>query len=206
MKKSGSKRWLQEHFTDKFVKQAQHEGFRARSIFKLKEISEAYKIIKPNFVVVDLGAAPGSWSEFVVKLVGAKGKVFALDILPIKPIPGVNIIQGDFTKLEVRFELEQAVGMNCVDVVLSDMAPNLSGISDVDQMRASELVKSALNLAIKVLKPGGVFLTKVFHGYEFQEIVVALKKNFKDVKIIKPEASRSRSKEVFLLASGFVIK
>ena len=203
MKKSSSGRWLKEHFSDVYVKRAKQEGFRARSVYKLMEINERYKIIKSNMFVVDLGAAPGGWSEYVVKLVGNKGKVFALDILPIRPISGVEFIQGDFTKDEAAKNLYNLLHGKKIDVVLSDMAPNLSGVKVVDQMLAVELAKKALDFSCMVLKCGGAFLVKVFHGVGFDDFLKSLRQNFNEVKVIKPDASRARSSEVFLLARGF---
>ena len=206
MKKSSSSRWLKEHFSDVYVKRAKQEGFRARSVYKLMEINERYKIIKSNMFVVDLGAAPGGWSEYVVKLVGQKGKIFALDILPIRPISGVEFVQGDFTKDEVIKNLCNHLHGRKIDVVLSDMAPNLSGVKVVDQMQAVELAKIALDFSRMVLKCGGVFLVKTFHGVGFEGFLKILRQNFNEVKVIKPDASRARSSEVFLLARGFNLK
>ncbi len=201
MKKSKSSgRWLKEHFSDVYVKRAKSEGFRARSAYKLIEINERYKIIKPGMTVVDLGAAPGGWSQYVAQLVGSKDRVFALDILPMQSIAGVEFIQGDFTKDEIVKILLDILQGKKVDVVLSDMAPNLSGVKVVDQMRALELAKMAFNFAGLVLKQNGTFLLKTFQGGEFDELLKGLRKQFSDVKIIKPDASRARSSEVFLLA------
>jgi len=205
MKKSkSSKHWLEEHFSDVYVKKAQKAGYRARSVYKLLEIQERYKIIKPNMTVVDLGAAPGGWSELLVKLVKPIGKVIAVDILPIKPIAGVEIIQGDFTHEEVtKALLARGLAQN-TDAVLSDMAPNMSGVSVSDQARSIALVESAALFAIKILKPKGIFLAKLFHGEGFDKVLEMLQKKFKEVKIIKPDASRSRSREVYLLARYLV--
>ncbi|EKE01397.1 MAG: ribosomal RNA large subunit methyltransferase J [uncultured bacterium] len=204
MKKSkSSNRWLKEHFSDIYVKKAKQEGFRARSVYKLSEIQERYKIIKPNMFVVDLGAAPGGWSEYAVQLVAPKGKIFALDILPMQPIKGVDFIQGDFTQDDVVKDLHARLNGEKIDVVLSDMAPNLSGLSVVDQSRSINLVEIALAFAQKGLKPGGVFLTKIFQGAGFENFVKNLRHSFGEVKVIKPDASRARSKEIFLLARDF---
>ncbi len=204
MKKSkSSNRWLKEHFSDIYVKKARQDGFRARSVYKLIEIGEQYKIIKFGAVVVDLGAAPGGWSEYVIKLVGEKGRVFALDLLPMAPISGVEFIQGDFTNSEVVEVLKMSLNNAKVDVVLSDMAPNMSGLDIVDQSRSINLVNAALSFAKATLKSGGVFLAKIFQGAEFDVFFKNLSHNFDDVKVIKPEASRSRSREVFLLARNF---
>ena len=204
MGKSSSGRWLKEHFSDIYVKRAKSEGFRARSTYKLLEINERYKIIKSGMVVVDLGAAPGGWSQYVVREVGQKGKVFALDILPMQPITGVEFIQGDFTNDEVVKALYDKLGARKTDLVLSDMAPNLSGVRVVDDMRSMELAEKAFKFAKLVLGPNGVFLTKTFQSGEFKNLLQELRKSFSEVKVIKPEASRARSSEVFLLARNCV--
>lgn len=201
MKKSSSKRWLKEHFSDVYVKRAKKEGFRARSVYKLMEIDERFKVIKAGMLVVDLGAAPGGWSEYAIKRVGSKGKVFALDILPMKSIYGVECIQGDFTSHDVVADLNGRLDGNEVDLVLSDMAPNMSGVKLTDQMRAIELSSKALDFALKVLKKTGVFIVKTFHGVDFEVFLKKLRKSFVDVKVVKPDASRARSNEVFLMAS-----
>ena len=200
---ASSRNWLQEHFADTYVKKAKQEGFRARSVYKLIEIQERHKIIKPNMIVVDLGAAPGGWSEYLTRIVGGAGKIFALDILPMQSLGGVEFIQGDFTLDAVVQTLESRLNGARVDVVLSDMAPNLSGLDIVDQARSIELARRALNFAKTVLKPSGVFLIKVFQGADSEGFLKDLRKYFKAVKVIKPDASRARSKEVYLLASSF---
>lgn len=205
-----SKRWLNEHFRDKYVKRAQQEGLRARSAYKLIEIDERYKLIKTGMSVVDLGAAPGSWSEYVAKKVGLMGKVVAVDILPIVPLKNVVFVQGDFTKEEVITEILQLVNGdasdNKIDLVLSDMAPNTSGIAEIDQARSLMLVDIAFTFALKVLRSNGVFLAKVFQSQDVAELLKKSRGYFREVKIIKPDASRSRSQEVFLLMRGFVLK
>ncbi|MEI8054385.1 MAG: SAM-dependent methyltransferase [bacterium] len=204
MKKSkSSNRWLKEHFSDIYVKRAKQEGFRARSVYKLMEIQERYRIIKPNIVVVDLGAAPGGWSEYVAQLIGLEGRIFALDILPMQPIKGVDFIQGDFTQDSIVKDLCIHISDRKVDAVLSDMAPNLSGLDVVDQSRSMDLAQRALAFAQTVLKSGGLFLTKVFQGAEFDAFLKGLRNDFGDVRVIKPEASRARSSEVFLLARNY---
>lgn len=200
-----SKRWLNEHFKDVYVKRAQQEGFRARSAYKLMEINKKHHLIKPGMTVIDLGAAPGSWSEVVLPLVGSTGKVIAADILSIKPIANIKFIQGDFSKCEIQNSILENLGGNLVDVVLSDMAPNTSGIKEIDNELSVNLAKSALAFATKVLKPNGVLLTKVFQGKEMQEMVKSVQINFRQVKILRPDASRTRSKEVYLLAKGFIL-
>ena len=200
MKSSSSKKWLKEHFSDKHVKLAKQEGFRARSVYKLIDIDKRHKLIKSNMTVVDLGAAPGGWSEYVAQKLNGSGKIFALDILPMKPIKDVMCIQGDFTKDEVVEDLYQKLDGQMIDLVLSDMAPNFSGVKLTDQMRSIALLEQALNFAMKVLKKDGSFLMKAFNGAEFEDFLKDLRKKFVEVKIIKPEASRARSSEIFLLA------
>ncbi len=198
-----SGRWLQEHFADPYVHKAQKLGYRARAAFKLLEIQEKDKIITPGMVVVDLGAAPGSWSQIAAKLVGDKGRVVALDILDIESLAGVEIIQGDFTTDEVYQQLLDTLAGQAVDVILSDMAPNMSGMNSVDQPRAMYLAELSLDFAKQTLKPGGTFLTKVFQGEGFDSYFKLMKSQFNNMYTRKPEASRSRSREVYLLGRGF---
>ena len=197
-----SKRWLKEHFKDEYVRKAQESGYRSRAVFKLLEIQEKDRIIKPNMVVVDLGAAPGGWSEAARQLVGRNGRVIATDILPIDPIDDVEFLQGDFREEEVLQELLALIGEDRADLVLSDMAPNISGVDAVDQPRAMYLVELALDLARQILKPGGDFLVKVFQGEGSEEYIRALRQDFDKVVIRKPKASRPRSREVYILARG----
>lgn len=196
--------WLREHVQDEFVRRAQKEGFRARAIYKLQEIDERDHLLKPGMTVVDLGAAPGSWCEYVVGRVGERGRVIALDILPMAPIDGVEYIQGDFTEQEPLDRLLESLGGKPVDLVLSDMAPNISGIAVSDQARAMHLVELALDLADLILRPGGSLLVKVFQGQGFPEFQKALQQRFKSVRTRKPKASRARSREIYLLAQGFL--
>ncbi len=198
-----SKHWLQEHFQDEYVKQAQAKGYRSRAVFKLIEIQEKDKIIRPGINVIDLGAAPGGWSEYVKTLVSSKDKVVALDILPIDSISGVDFIQGDFTENEVLDQLYEVLEQAPVHLVLSDMAPNLSGNKAVDQPRSLFLAELALDTAVTVLVEGGSFLVKVFQGAGFDAYVQEVRKSFKQVLIRKPKASRPRSNEVYILAKGF---
>lgn len=198
-----SGRWLQEHFTDPFVKLAQKEGYRSRAAYKLLEIQQKDRIFKTGQNVVDLGAAPGGWSQVAKKLLGHSGRVFALDILAMDPIPEVEFIQGDFQSDEVLSALMAMVGDTAIDVVISDMAPNMSGTNAVDQPRAMYLAELAYDFACRVLKPEGIFITKVFQGVGFDEYVKALRQDFNQVVTRKPEASRSRSREVYLVAKGF---
>lgn len=200
-KKSGSsRRWLHEHFSDPYVKQAQQFGYRSRSVYKLLEIQERDKLFRPGMHVVDLGAAPGGWAQLVSKLVGKKGRVIALDLLPIEPIENVEMIQGDFSDDAILEELLASMGDKQVDWVLSDMAPNMSGIDSVDQPRSMALAELALDFALPVLSPTGGFLIKVFQGEGFDSFLVAVRQNFKKVIIRKPKASRDRSREVYILA------
>lgn len=195
-------RWLKEHFDDPFVKEAHKRGLRSRASFKLEELQKKDRLIKFGNVVVDLGAAPGGWSDFAVKCVGEKGRVIACDILPMRPIRGVEFLQGDFREDEVFTQLYSRIGEGA-DVVLSDMAPNMSGNKSIDQPRAMFLADLALDMARRVLKVGGSFVIKVFTGSGSQEFLAELKKDFTTVKVRKPEASRDRSREVYIVATGF---
>lgn len=197
-----SKKWLNEHFKDIYVKRAQQEGQRARSAYKLIEINKEHHLIRPGMTIIDLGTAPGSWAETAISLVGPTGKIIAVDILPIKPITNVKFIQGDFFQPEIQNLILAGLGAHSVDVVLSDMAPNTSGISEIDSELSFNLAKLAYDFAINVLKPNGTLLTKVFQGKSMEEMIKSVQPNFKQVKILKPQASRARSKEVFLLAKG----
>jgi 23S rRNA (uridine2552-2'-O)-methyltransferase len=198
-----SGRWLKEHFDDPYVQKAQAEGRRSRASFKLEEVQARDHMIQEGHVVVDLGAAPGGWTELVSKWTGPKGLVFALDILPMDSIADVDIVLGDFTEASVLDALMLRLDGRGVDVVLSDMAPNLSGNKSVDQPRAMYLCELALDFAKTTLVPGGSFFIKVFHGEGFDEFLQELRANFQVVKTRKPEASRARSRETYLLASGF---
>ena len=197
-----SKRWLAEHFDDAYVKQAQQQGLRSRSAFKLLELQEKYGLIRPGMTVVDLGAAPGGWCQVLQPLVGSQGRVIALDVLPMEPLPGVGFIEGDFTEDEPLQRLEHALGGQPVDLVLSDMAPNMSGMATVDQARAMYLAELALDFARNWLKPGGDFVVKVFQGSDFDSYLREVRSLFDKVRVTKPKASRPRSKEVYLLARG----
>lgn len=198
-----SGRWLKEHFDDHYVKQSQKEGWRSRASYKLLEIQEKDHIFRPGSKVVDLGAAPGGWSQVVVQLVGEQGRVVASDILPMDAIAGVDFVQGDFTEETVLDQILATIGADQVDLVISDMAPNMSGALSVDQPNAMYLVELALDLSRQVLRRGGVFLTKVFQGEGFDEYLRDMKTSFDKVQTRKPQASRARSREVYLLASGF---
>ena len=201
-----SKRWLAEHFDDPYVKLAQQRRLRSRSAFKLQELQDRYGLIKPGMTVVDLGAAPGGWCQVAKPLVGPGGRVIALDILPMEPLPGVDFILGDFTEDEPLRQLEQALDGASVDLVMSDMAPNISGMATVDQARAMYLAELALDFVKTHLKPGGDFVVKLFQGVDFDGFVQQVRSLFGKVQVIKPKASRSRSKEVYLLARGRQVK
>lgn len=197
-----SRRWLKEHFSDPYVKQAQQAGYRSRAVYKLLELHERDKLFKSGMTIIDLGAAPGGWSQVIVEILGSKGRIIALDILPMDPLSGVDIIQGDFTEESVADELFHRLGEDTlVDWVLSDMAPNLSGIDSVDQPRSIYLAELALDFAVKVLPSHeGGFLVKVFQGEGFDEFLKHVRQHFKKVQIRKPKASRGRSREVYILA------
>jgi 23S rRNA (uridine2552-2'-O)-methyltransferase len=197
-----SQRWLQEHFKDPFVKKAQAEGYRSRAVFKLDELLERDDLLKPGMTVVDLGAAPGGWSQLVNERLKGRGRIVALDILPMQGISGVDFICGDFREDSVLAELEARLAGAPVDLVLSDMAPNMSGVDLVDQARAMHLSELALDFASRWLKPGGDFLIKLFQGVGFDEYVRNLRTAFTRVSIRKPKASRARSNEVYALARG----
>jgi 23S rRNA (uridine2552-2'-O)-methyltransferase len=198
-----SKQWLKEHFDDVYVRRAKEEGYRSRASFKLLEIQEQDKLIRQGMTIVDLGAAPGGWSQVAANLAGEKGQVIASDILPIDSLPGVEFLQGDFTKDAVLERLIELLKDRQADLVISDMAPNMSGMKDIDLPRVMYLAELALDLARIVLKPDAVFLVKVFHGEGYEELQKALKSSFSSVKVRKPKASRARSSEIYLLAAGF---
>ena len=198
-----SKNWLKEHFEDEYVQRSQKEGYRSRAIYKLIEIQEKDHILKPGMTVIDLGAAPGGWTEYAVKQLGKKGRMIALDILPMEPIDDVHIIQGDFREDEALNDLMEAIGKDKADLVFSDMAPNISGMDVVDIPRAYYLAELTLDLAQRVLKPGGGMLVKLFQGEGFDEYHKVLKENFTRVVVRKPKASRARSREIYALATGY---
>lgn len=198
-----SNRWIQEHEKDEFVKRARQLGYRSRASFKLLEILEKDHLIKSHMVVVDLGAAPGGWSQIVADRVAGNGRVVALDILPMEPVDGVEFIQGDFREDAVMQQLLDTLGDSRVDLVLSDMAPNISGTVSVDQPKAMALSELALDLAHQVLVDGGDIFIKVFQGEGFDNLYKTLKSKFKQVVTRKPRASRARSREVYLLARGY---
>lgn len=196
------KTWMEEHVSDQFVKRAEKDGWRSRAAYKLIEIQEEEKFLKPGMVVVDLGAAPGSWSQVVSEIVGDTGKVFALDLLEISPMPRVEIIRGDFTAEEVLIELEKMLNGSQVDLVISDMAPNISGIKAVDQAKWLGLAELAFDFCHENLKRNGSLLVKCFEGSGTQGFRESLRQAFNSVKVKKPAASRDRSSEFFLFAKG----
>ena len=200
---ASSTRWLNEHFKDKFVQQAHKQKLRSRAYFKLDEIQKTDKLFKQNMTVVDLGAAPGGWSQYVVTQIGQKGKVIACDILDMDPIVGVDFLQGDFREEKVLNTLLDKIGDSKVDVVMSDMAPNFSGMPSVDIPRAMYLVELALDMCKQVLATQGSFVVKVFQGEGFDEYLREIRSLFKNVKVRKPEASRDRSREVYIVATGY---
>lgn len=194
-----SKQWMNEHVNDPYVQRAQKEGYRSRAAYKLLEIDERDHLFKPGMVVVDLGATPGGWSQVAAAKVGPGGKVIALDLLPLHPIHGVEFIQGDFREDSVLTELEEKLEGRKVGLVISDMAPNISGIGMADQARAMELAELALDFSVNHLNPGGTFLVKVFQGVGFEDYVKLMRSHFSRVLTRKPKASRDRSSELYLL-------
>jgi len=208
--KKVNKAWLNDHVNDPYVKLAQKEGYRARAAYKLKEIDESLGLIRPGHLVVDLGCAPGAWSQYVRRrlspngaAVGAlDGAIIAIDMLPMEPVEGVQFLQGDFREDEVLLRLDALVAGRQVDVVVSDMAPNLSGVESVDAARIEHLIKLALDFSGQHLKPEGALVAKVFHGSGYSQLVQAFKARFRVVKAIKPKASRDRSSETFLVGMG----
>ena len=202
-KRGSSKAWLKEHRDDVYVQRAQAEGYRSRACYKLLELNDKDKFIRSGMTVVDLGSAPGGWSQVAAQLVGHKGRVIASDILPMDALAGVDFIQGDFTEQSVFDAIQAIIGESSPSVVLSDMAPNMSGIVSVDQPKAMYLVELALDMALQILPEGGVFAAKVFHGEGFDEWLKLVRNHFKTVNSRKPAASRPRSKEVYVVAKGF---
>lgn len=198
-----SKQWLQEHFNDIYVKKAQAEGYRSRAVYKLKEIDEKEHLFKPGMTIVDLGAAPGGWTQYLAEKMQSSGRIIALDILPMDPLPHVDFILGDFRDDDVLQRLTALIPKHSVDIVLSDMAPNASGNTAVDMPRAMYLAELALDFAQERLRPGGTLVMKLFHGTGFDELVKTTRQVFERVTIRKPKASRSRSRETYLLAKGY---
>lgn len=211
--KKVNKAWLNQHVNDPYVRLAQKEGYRARAAYKLKEIDELMGLIRPGDCVVDLGSAPGAWSQYVRRRLSPEGAavgelqghILALDLLPMEPIEGVHFIQGDFREEAVLAELERALtdrGIQFVDVVVSDMAPNLSGIASADAARITDLIELAVDFATRRLKPDGALVVKIFHGGAYDPMVALFRQRFKTVKTIKPKASRDKSSETFLIGQG----
>jgi 23S rRNA (uridine2552-2'-O)-methyltransferase len=197
-----SKRWLQEHHSDPFVQQARREGYRSRAVYKLMELQEKDRLLRPGQFVIDLGAAPGGWSEYASHFVGEGGRLIAVDILPMDPIGDVDIIEGDFTEQAVFEQILERTGHRPVDLVLSDMAPNMSGIESVDQPKSMYLVELAFDLAREVLGAQGGFVVKMFQGEGFDPLVRDFRQTFKSVRFRKPKASRPRSREVYAVCQG----
>lgn len=213
--KKVNKQWLQDHANDPYVKLAQREGFRARAAYKLSEIDEQFKLLRPGQLVVDLGSTPGAWSQYIRRKFAPKagagggaavgelnGRIVALDLLEMEPIEGVTFIQGDFREDEVLARLNAAVGGDPVDVVVSDMAPNLTGVPVTDTARVAHLVELAMEFALQHLKPEGALVTKVFHGSGYSELMELFRANFRVVKAVKPKASRDKSAETFIVGFG----
>lgn len=198
-----SKDWLKEHFDDKYVAMSRKDGYRSRASYKLIEIDEKDRLFRSGMTVVDLGSAPGGWSQVAARHVGDTGRVIASDILEMDAIAGVEFIQGDFTDEAVYEQLLNCIGEDPVDLVISDMAPNMSGNSVIDQPAAMYLVELALDMASSILKPGGAFVAKVFHGEGFDDYVKAVRQQYAKVVMRKPEASRARSRETYIVATGF---
>jgi 23S rRNA (uridine2552-2'-O)-methyltransferase len=213
--KKVNKAWLHDHLTDPYVRMAQKEGYRARAAYKLKEIDEAFHLIKPGQVVVDLGSAPGAWSQYLRRRFAPKtagvggaaageldGTIIALDLLPMEPIEGITFVLGDFREEAVEAELARLLAGRPVDLVVSDMAPNLSGIDSSDSARIAHLVELAVDFSGRHLKPGGALVAKVFHGSGYSQLVEMFKRRFRVVKPVKPKASRDKSAETFLVGIG----
>jgi 23S rRNA (uridine2552-2'-O)-methyltransferase len=197
-----SKKWIKEHVNDFYVKQAKKDGYRSRAAYKLLEIADRYQLLKPGMTVVDLGASPGSWSQVVIQKTGRKGKVIALDLLDMEPLQGMDFIQGDFRETVILNALEEKLGNCSLDLVISDMSPNVSGIGISDQARSIHLAELALAFSMERLNPGKNFLVKVFQGRDFDQLLCTMRLGFHQVLIRKPKASRDRSKELYLLGLG----
>jgi 23S rRNA (uridine2552-2'-O)-methyltransferase len=202
-KKTSSDQWKKRQAADPYVKRAQQEGWRSRAVFKLEEVDKKYHLFRGGQTVVDLGSAPGGWSQFAAKRVLPKGRMIATDILEMEPLEGVEFILGDFTENDTLQQLLEMTGNSGADLVLSDMAPNITGMRSVDQPRSIYLVELALDLAVKTLASGGTFVTKIFMGEGFEEVITECRKHFKTVRIRKPAASRQESRETYIVATGF---
>lgn len=198
-----SNRWMAEHVSDAHVKQAQASGYRSRAAFKLLQLDEKDELLRPGITVLELGAAPGGWTQVISEKIGGRGRIVASDILPMDGLPGVEFIQGDFHDQNVADSIEAAVAPGA-DLVLSDMAPNISGVASTDQARVMALSELAVEMAVQVLKPDGAYAVKLFHGVGFESYVQDLRKRFKQVKLRKPQASRARSREVYVVARNLI--
>ena len=203
-KAKGGSPWMREHVDDPHVRRAQVDGYRSRAVYKLREIDERDALIRRGSAVLELGSAPGGWTQYAAEKAGEGATVVASDILPMDPVPGVRFVQGDFTEAAVAEELERAFGAGGCDLVISDMAPNLSGVASSDQARAMALAELAHDTALRVLNPDGAFVVKVFQGEGFDAFAKALRATFASVKVRKPDASRSRSREVYLVARKLI--
>jgi 23S rRNA (uridine2552-2'-O)-methyltransferase len=197
-----SHRWLRSHFEDEFVKRARRDGYRSRAVYKLDEIQQKDRLLKPGMTLVDLGAAPGGWSQYAAGVMKGRGRIIAMDILPMEPLPGVSFVQGDFREDEVLNKLLSVLDNREIDLVLSDIAPNISGMEAVDQPRAMYLAELAVDFADRVLRPGGDLLVKLFQGEGFDPLLRDLRQRYDKVIMRKPKASRPRSREVYALARG----
>ena len=204
VRSQSSRRWLQRHVADPFVRRAREAGYRSRAAFKLLEIDDRERLLRQGAKVVDLGAAPGGWSQVAAERVKPGGRVIAVDLLEIAPISGVTVLRGDFCAAAVEEAVVAALGGGKADVVLSDLSPNLSGIASADQARTAVLLRGAIAFCRRQLKPGGAFLAKVFQGEEFASVLTALKAVFREVRTRKPAASRGESRETYLLARGLI--
>jgi 23S rRNA (uridine2552-2'-O)-methyltransferase len=203
-RRSGSSsRWKQRQERDPYVERAVKEGWRSRAVFKLAQIHEKERLLKPGMRVVDLGASPGGWSQYAARIVGSKGRIWAIDLLPMDPVPGVEFLLGDFTERETLDALKAAIGSEKADLVMSDMAPNISGTRAVDQPRSMGLAEEALWFATEVLAPGGSFVVKLFQGEGFPEFVQRAREEFRTVRLVKPKASRPESREIYMLARNY---
>jgi len=198
-----SQRWLKSHFDDEYVKRAQREGYRSRAVYKLEEIQQKDRLLRPGMVLVDLGAAPGGWSQYAARWLKGRGRIIALDILPMEPLDGVEFLQGDFMENEPIDLLMELLGNDAPDLVMSDMAPNISGMDAVDQPRSMYLAELAVDFSGNVLRKGGDLLFKAFQGEGFDVLVKTLRSQYKQVKIRKPRASRPKSREVYVLAQHY---